>query len=1056
MKAKLVFFVCFFWMTFERLAEAQFDGLQIKVYDFDEGLSHRNTFKVLQDQNGFLWIATINGLNRFDGYEFLQYGRGGLSDSLPYEAITDMLIDRDEVWLSLSDYFAVINPYQNKTRHVSINPNIGERRASKVPYNPFKDSKGNLWMAVYDEITGETNICKITSDGKLHTLFQSPGLYLKRPIVEWNGNIYVGVYENELWRIDENGKILEKIHLPVVGGIRSSSRIIQLSATKNRIWIVCANGCMYYLDKNDPSIKRHRICDELPEDGLFASALIESNGDIWLCGEGSLLHFSSFNGNVIDYDSLVHQQVDYNINYRQALRDMSGVVWIASNFGLIKINPSENLFATYLTGGDENCSDGYCSMRGITEDENGQIYFSYYNSIHVLDVPRNQIRPLFPAGNFFNPPFGILYHEGAIWTGNGRKIDLQSQKVDTLFNHSTRDLGVVIHKKSGGLWFGFENKLYYYDAAIQKLEDYFKNNQFEGRIKGEITYLLENSDGSQLWIGTLDNGLYSIDIETRHLLHFDEKSSGTVALHHNRVNALYNEQDQYLWIGTGDGLHRWRIGTDSMEVFGTENGLPNNFINGILSEGDSCFWISTDFGLCRFSPPSGRVSNFFLEDGLSSNEFNRISFYKSRNGRMYFGGLNGVVAFLPETFVQRQQREKPRLPIILTQVLLMEGKSDSIITLNYRLSDGNELILSPKHRMLGLGFALADYRQPPGNQYSFKMEGMEEDWSTPTSTHLVRYNNLPAGRYVFKVRARASKEAWMQDELEIPIIVKQAFHRTWQFWTLCFIAFMLGTYGFMRYRLYASLKRQEYLEKLVSERTVDLEKEKIKSEELLLNILPAEIAEELKNNGTAKARRHNTVTVMFSDFKSFTKISERLDPEILVAEIDYCFRAFDQIIEKHGLEKIKTVGDAYLCVGGINKEGEGEAVQVVKAGMEIQEFMNGVAIEKEASSLPFFEARIGIHTGPVVAGIVGIKKFAYDIWGDTVNVASRMETSGIVGKVNVSQTTYDAVKHAFKCSFFKTYEAGDREQIDMYLVEEYLGETEVVEEKKMQDGRMIS
>ena len=244
----------------------------------------------------------------------------------------------------------------------------------------------------------------------------------------------------------------------------------------------------------------------------------------------------------------------------------------------------------------------------------------------------------------------------------------------------------------------------------------------------------------------------------------------------------------------------------------------------------------------------------------------------------------------------------------------------------------------------------------------------------------------------------------------------------------------------MRWRIVLAHRREQELEALVQERTSELEKEKQKSEELLLNILPEETARELKEYGFAKAKRYELVTVMFSDFKGFSHISESMDPEDLVAEIDHCFRGFDEIMEKYGLEKIKTVGDAYLAVGGMRDNDEDEAVRVTLAAMEIQEFMNGLKIQRETEERPYFEARIGIHTGPVVAGIVGIKKFAYDIWGDTVNLASRMETNGDAGKVNISEATHAFIKDFFTFTQNGQYTETKGQDIDMYFVEAYLGD----------------
>ena len=208
-----------------------------------------------------------------------------------------------------------------------------------------------------------------------------------------------------------------------------------------------------------------------------------------------------------------------------------------------------------------------------------------------------------------------------------------------------------------------------------------------------------------------------------------------------------------------------------------------------------------------------------------------------------------------------------------------------------------------------------------------------------------------------------------------------------------------------------------------------------RSEELLLNILPQDVADELKTEGKATAKHYDKVTVLFSDFKDFTLITEKLDPNQLVAEIDFCFRKFDEITTKHNLEKIKTIGDAYLCAGGLPVPNESNPVDVINAAIELQTFMNNLKIERDAKGEFSFEVRIGIHTGPVVAGIVGVKKFAYDIWGDTVNTAARMEQNSEPGKINISGTTYQLIKDKFSCTYRGKVEAKNKGFIDMYFVD---------------------
>ncbi|MCX6271856.1 MAG: adenylate/guanylate cyclase domain-containing protein [Bacteroidetes bacterium] len=209
-------------------------------------------------------------------------------------------------------------------------------------------------------------------------------------------------------------------------------------------------------------------------------------------------------------------------------------------------------------------------------------------------------------------------------------------------------------------------------------------------------------------------------------------------------------------------------------------------------------------------------------------------------------------------------------------------------------------------------------------------------------------------------------------------------------------------------------------------------KEKKRSEELLLNILPFETAKELKEKGKSDAKLFDEVTVMFTDFKGFTRISEKLSPGELVAEIDTCFSAFDDIITRHNIEKIKTIGDSYMCAGGLPVPNKTNAADIVNAALEIRDFM---LKRKSGMNNPGFEIRIGVHTGTVVAGIVGIIKFAYDIWGDTVNIASRMESSGEPGKVNISGATYELVKSRFTCTYRGKVQAKSKGEIDMYFIE---------------------
>lgn len=269
------------------------------------------------------------------------------------------------------------------------------------------------------------------------------------------------------------------------------------------------------------------------------------------------------------------------------------------------------------------------------------------------------------------------------------------------------------------------------------------------------------------------------------------------------------------------------------------------------------------------------------------------------------------------------------------------------------------------------------------------------------------------------ITAEEKKNMQMAYELEVSEYEKS--RNLYMAGGLFFLMMAIGLYG-----------RNRYVKK--SKLRIEIEKER--SDNLLLNILPAEVAAELKEKGESEAKDFDDVTVLFTDFVEFTQTAEKLTAKELVIEINACFKTFDEIMDKYNLEKIKTIGDAYMAAGGLQVPKTSGPEDVVKASLEMQVFMLQRKVERNAQNLPAFNMRAGIHTGPVVAGIVGVKKFQYDIWGDTVNTASRIESSGEIGKVNISEATYDILKSNPNFSFENRgkIEAKGKGEIEMYFI----------------------
>ncbi len=316
--------------------------------------------------------------------------------------------------------------------------------------------------------------------------------------------------------------------------------------------------------------------------------------------------------------------------------------------------------------------------------------------------------------------------------------------------------------------------------------------------------------------------------------------------------------------------------------------------------------------------------------------------------------------------------------------------------------------------------------------YQYFLDGYDKKWSGWQEQGYKEYTNLPPGKYFFNVRYFTGKTTGELLLFHFKILPLWYFSPVAIVLYFCFAA-MTGWFLYAWQRLRFA-RIQHMLEQIINKRTEDLIIEKEKSDNLLANVLPRNTASEIMEKGKATKIKYNFVTVLFSDIQGFTRIAEETNPEVLIDELDKFFFYFDSVVERLGIEKIKTIGDAYMCAGGIPEKNRTNPVEVILAALEMQAYMSKLKESSEIAGMKYWDIRIGIHTGTIVAGVVGQKKLSYDIWGDTVNTASRMESSGEAGKINISGTTYEFVKDFFICEHRGRMPVKYKGEIDMYFV----------------------
>ncbi len=419
----------------------------------------------------------------------------------------------------------------------------------------------------------------------------------------------------------------------------------------------------------------------------------------------------------------------------------------------------------------------------------------------------------------------------------------------------------------------------------------------------------------------------------------------------------------------------------------------------------------------------GNIANFYAEEGDFSKAM--VYYFDALRKETELGNKNGVTRNLGnigETFLDIANDSTGE---IKPDSLIPAGKTANLNKaleyLKNAISNAKEL--KQTEYILAFAELLSE---------AYRMSGNTKDALTTYKDFIIirdsiydidKYNAAARKEMNYEYGKREDSITYRKQLTEITLTEEKKSRSIEKRFYIGGLVLVLVFSGFMYNRWHITKKQKKIIEI-----------EKKRSEELLLNILPEEVAEELKAKGTADAKHFDKVTVMFTDFKGFTQITEKLSPSELVNEIHTCFKAFDNIITKYNIEKIKTIGDAYMCAGGLPVTNTTNAIDVVNAAIDIQHYMSQHSKLRKEQNKEIFEIRIGIHTGPVVAGIVGVKKFAYDIWGDTVNIASRMESTGEAGKVNISGTTYEMVKDKIKCSHRGKIQAKNKGEIDMYFV----------------------
>ena len=581
-------------------------------------------------------------------------------------------------------------------------------------------------------------------------------------------------------------------------------------------------------------------------------------------------------------------------------------------------------------------------------------------------------------------------------------------------------------------------------------------------------------NNNKFYVGT-NNGLLIAEFKNKEWVITDNLNE-----FNENIYSILELDKNNLWVGSENVAYKILFDNSGHAVNIKPYSFKSNFTERILVRkvyGIPFFFLST--GLYSYNEEkdsiifnkktnkgfTGQSKYIFMQDKITwvFNEYKWKSLYETSK-----------FSSLPEEFLELfgdvsniYVDSKNNLWIIdnnnsISKIINIRKDYDEIFDIYLKFINGKEgqllslsnLKLDYKNNSLNFNISAPYFVRSNAISFQYNIEGLTSGWSDWRKDISIDFPYIPEGKYTLQIKAKniLGKETTIKT---FNFEITPPYWKSWWFYLLCIIGTLTFFWGIIWIRERQTRRMKKILEDKVEVRTKQLQIEKGKSEELLLNILPLETAAELKKYGKAKARHYDFASVMFTDFKGFTQLSEKLTSKDLVKEIDYCFSNFDDIIENFKIEKIKTIGDAYMCAAGIPKEDSNNPIFLALAGLGIIQFMEEHKEERKKKSLPFFELRLGIHTGPLVTGVVGKKKFAYDIWGDTVNTASRMESSGEPGMLNISESTYKVIEPYFDCEFRGKIEAKNKGKIAMYFVKGIKSEFAEDETGLIPNGKLL-
>lgn len=892
---KIIFQLFLIFIFIPQISFSQGNSFKFKRITIEDGLSSNSVNDVIQDRKGFLWLGTEEGLNRYDGFSFKKYKHKiNETNSLSHNNILSLCEDKDGIiWIGTDGGgLNKFDPVTEKFTHYKHNPEDSTSIGNDIVQYVYVDKNNTVWAGTWGG-----GLCRFNRE---ENNFKS---YIHNPDDETSirSNKIFTIFEdseNNLWvgtdgggasiLNRENGKFTHFIHEPSNPNSISSNNIVCITEdNENNLWFGTYGGglCRYNKKENKFTTYKNSSDKNSVSQNHIWEIFQDSRGVIWV---GTLSNgLNIFNPETNSFIRLKNNPLDPNSissDYsRKMFEDKSGVLWIGTIAGgLNKIDRKPEKFYQIKNVPDNPNSLSKNFIYAICEDSYGDIWFgTYQKELNRYNPVENKFthyssNPSDPS-SLNGSMVRCIYEDsyGDLWIGTyfgslqkfDRKnnsfirIDLSDMIKE---NESVINVRSIYEDKDKILWFGTNGGgLLKYDRERNKFKRY---SIASGLSNEHILSVCEDNEG-YLWIGTYGGGLNKFDKEKETFVHYTTDPENENSISDNVITHIYLDTKGELWIGTYfGGLNKYDKQNDSFIHYTEEDGFASNLICSIIEDGEH-LWISTIRGITKFNPSTGSIRNYDKSSG-APGEYNPGAGFKTRNGLIYFGGIDGVTYFDPDKVYDNS--------FVPEVVFTSFKKQNNEITFSKNIVYVDSIILSYNDNFFSIEFAALDFTDPGKNQYKYLLEGFDDAWIDAGNHNIANYTNIDPGEYVFKVKGSNNDGIWNEKGASVLIIIKPPFWATWWFRGIIFVAFVAAV-GFFYKRRIANLEKEKRAHEEFSKRLIQSQEEERKR-----------IASEL----------HDSIGQNLLIIKNYALLGKKSDQQTVIKNLDQIANSASSTIDE--------------------------------------------------------------------------------------------------------------------------------------------------------------